>query len=365
MTKHNFTVLDNHKVNERIQNDLEKIKDTLLQEFPSIEALILVGGFGRAEGGVLIKDGQIQPINDYDIVVVTEEKVCLKKVDEIRKKLAEKIGIWWIDISVFNSKKIRSVNQSIYSYDLKYGSTVFWGNPEVVSLMPDMAASKMPLVEGQTLFVTRLWTFLGPFSVEFLNRELTDDESFFLANQMSKALLACVDVLLLSKHAYHVSYIERNKRIKKLYSNMRKWYPMLDWALEIKLKPTYDGYDQLVKRYFEIKTFYLEIMRSFLSNMYRRNFCDWLEFISIYKTNYRTLLKRTGYLLLRRSSRYEKKLDIDIAQLGLVVAYNRDSIDKEYFNLVQQYLSKATGEDQNNLSWEDARKLAVELRNSV
>lgn len=365
MTDYNFTVLNNPKVNAKVQEDLERIKDALLQEFASIEALILVGGFGRGEGGVVIENGQIRPINDYDIVMVSEGSAHPKKIYEIRKKLAEAIGIWWIDVSVFNPNKLKKLKQSIYSYDLKYGSTIFWGEPEILKRIPDMKASKMPLIEGQTLFITRLWTFLGPFSVEFLNREITNDEAFYLANQLSKALLACVDVLLLSKYAYHVSYIERNKRVKKFYPNMERYYGMFDWALEIKLKPKYDEYHQLIKKYFEIKTFCLEIMKVFLSKMYRRNFRDWSEFGRIYKTNYRTLIKRAGYLLLRRSRRFEKKLDIDIVQLYLIASYHRDSIDKKYFHTALHYLSKVTGKGQNNLSWEDARKLASELRNTV
>ena len=50
MIEHNFTILNDDRVNWRIQNDLEMIENTLLQKCTGIEALILVGGFGRGDG---------------------------------------------------------------------------------------------------------------------------------------------------------------------------------------------------------------------------------------------------------------------------------------------------------------------------
>jgi hypothetical protein len=364
MKEYNFTIYNDYKVNERIREDLSKIKTVILREFFDVEALILVGGFGRGEGGVIIVDDIVKPINDYDIVVVSEEKILPQKINKIRKKLAEEIGIWWVDISIFNKRKLQKLKTSIYSYDLKYGGIVFFGNPEILNLIPRMVASKIPLIDGEYLFITRLWTFLGPFSTEFLNRKLTKDESFFLANQMSKAILACVDVLLLSKGCYHVSYAERNKIVKNIFPDMVEYFVVFDWALETKLRPVL-GEMYTVEAYFNIKNFYFKIMKRFLSKLYKREFSDWAIFFKAYKNKFHSMLRRIGYIVLKRSFRYERKLNIDLAQLSLLISWNRDSVEKKYFFQALQYLKKATGKDYDEFSLEDARKLIVELRNTI
>ena len=327
MKEYNFTIYNDDKINARIQEDLRKIKTAILREFPEIEALILVGGFGRGEGGVVIVDGIVKPINDYDIVVVSEEKIRPQKINEIRKKLAEEIGIWWVDISIFNRRKLQKLKKSIYLYDLKYGSVVFWGDPDILNLIPDMDASKILLIEGEYLFVTRLWAFLGPFSIEFTKRKLTKDESFFLANQMSKAILACVDVLLLSKGKYHVSYTERNKIVKSMFPEMSEYFAVFDWALETKLRPVL-GITYTVEEYFKVKKVYLEIMKRFLSKLYKTDFHDWSVFYKAYKNKPYSMIRRIGYLVFKRSFEYERKLNIDLAQLGILISLKPGSINK-------------------------------------
>ena len=69
-----FTYTYNKKVQIRIISDLNIIKNELLKYIPEIKALILAGGFGRGEGSVLLQDGLVQPINDYDIYIILPEK---------------------------------------------------------------------------------------------------------------------------------------------------------------------------------------------------------------------------------------------------------------------------------------------------
>ena len=65
-----FTVYDEKNIDAGIQSDLEKITAILHQNFhDEIQDLILVGGFGRGEGSVLIENGVHKPVNDYDIVL--------------------------------------------------------------------------------------------------------------------------------------------------------------------------------------------------------------------------------------------------------------------------------------------------------
>ncbi|SVB90683.1 uncharacterized protein METZ01_LOCUS243537, partial [marine metagenome] len=67
-----FTIHDNQDIYHRISSDLDLITQIILNEFTNIESIVLAGGFGRGEGSVLIVDNDIQPINDYDIYIITK-----------------------------------------------------------------------------------------------------------------------------------------------------------------------------------------------------------------------------------------------------------------------------------------------------
>ena len=121
---HNFTVYNENEINLKIKSDLEKTRIKLLREFSGIEALILVGGFGRGEGSVLREANEIEPINDYDIVMVSRQPIGVSKIDYLRKELAKELDIWWVDISNYTLNKLTRLRYTMYNYDLKYGSHV-------------------------------------------------------------------------------------------------------------------------------------------------------------------------------------------------------------------------------------------------
>ena len=68
-----FTIHDSQDIYHRISSDLDLITQIILNKFTNIESIVLAGGFGRGEGSVLIVDNDIQPINDYDIYIITKE----------------------------------------------------------------------------------------------------------------------------------------------------------------------------------------------------------------------------------------------------------------------------------------------------
>ena len=67
-----FVVNQDKKIAKRINDDLSIIQQIILENFNYVESIILAGGFGRGEGGVLIHEKEVQPINDYDLYVITK-----------------------------------------------------------------------------------------------------------------------------------------------------------------------------------------------------------------------------------------------------------------------------------------------------
>lgn len=354
-------------VQARISADLSIVIDQLTKDIgTNLVSLILVGGFGRGEGAILIENGEAIPINDYDFVMVLRKQCDVNLIAKIRRELAEKIGIWWVDISVYTVDQLRRLRYTMYNYDLKYGSQVIYGDPSILSLVPNMDPAKMPLVEAEIQFHTRLWCFLGPFSVQYLEKLPTEEDKFFLANQLSKALLACSDALLILNGQYHYSYAERLRRFEAVFQDRTDLLPLIREATEFKLHPTREIHYDVIERWFHVRHIFLDTMWYFVNQLYWRQFHDWRGYAWHYRYNFRQVLFRLGHLLLKRNLQHEQRIRVNLAQLFLLASFEqRDQFDNSLFDLAKLELSKIVTLDQSALDWDTVRDLAVQLRMEV
>ena len=64
----------NKEYNEKVENDLRIIKEILIKETNPI-SIILFGGFGKGEGSVQKIKNKVVPLNDYDIYLITKNKL--------------------------------------------------------------------------------------------------------------------------------------------------------------------------------------------------------------------------------------------------------------------------------------------------
>ncbi|MHC4579941.1 MAG: hypothetical protein ACYS14_00690, partial [Planctomycetota bacterium] len=80
------------RISNRIQEDLDRIVEEITQ-LEGIVALILMGGFGRGEGSVVTIRGRTRPLNDYDLMIVTENAEDIaRQVDKLSDELATDFG---------------------------------------------------------------------------------------------------------------------------------------------------------------------------------------------------------------------------------------------------------------------------------
>jgi len=336
--------------------------------FLKLEAVILYGGYGRDEGSWIIEnDGGYRPYNDYDILVVVENKISVEQIDPLRKDLAVQIGIRWVDIGQNTSAELQKLRPSIYSYDLKYASKVIQGDPSVLNLIPEIDAAKLPLKEGEVLFFTRLWTLLGSLDEKGFKVDRKEEESRFFRNQMAKAVLAVVDVLLLQKGAYHPSYEERVKQLSKFYPEKRELCELAEWALEEKLFPR-----TLYMKASEIQQLYQKVHYYFFSEMYNLLTCYYGQNIDNPKAIEKNLkwapinlIKRIGWIILRRNLNWERKIFVNLAQCYIAAAFNSGSNCKEFLQKGMEYIRCLDSSFPEISSWDDARMRVAELRMEV
>src|SRR3989339_1840041 len=96
-----YTVAGSPQFEQRLGNELQRIVTAVrdLPQAPPIEAIVLMGGYGRGEGTPLHKDGIEQPFNDYDLMVICgnlsyqTRQHFQKRLRMLEKELTDQLGI--------------------------------------------------------------------------------------------------------------------------------------------------------------------------------------------------------------------------------------------------------------------------------
>lgn len=348
-----YTIHQDPEIDGRIERDLKIITETLINRFDSIDALILVGGFGRGEGSVIFESGQPTPLNDYDIVIITNTPLPQDELKKCSKDLVDMLGIRLIDLIPLSKRGLKNLPFTMFNYDMKYGSYVFCGDPNIISEMPERDPKSMPLIEGKILLFNRLICPLESFSIDFLKREPEQNKKFFLVNQSGKTILACADALLVLNAEYHHNYKEKCKRFIKSYPNDMERIKLVKRAAEFKLKPQKNiGFDT-VEYWFQAKEFYEETFKQLMAKLYNRDFNDWIDFCNFYAST--GLFRKLLHSVFRSSL---SKTNIEIAEILILFSINKNSIDSGMLKKASKIFKYPLDKD-DITSWNELRKVVV------
>jgi len=281
--------------------------------------------------------------------------------------LAKQIGIRWVDISQMTSTELRKIQPSIYSYDLKYASKVIHGDQSVLDFIPEINPAKLPLKEIEILFFTRLWTLLGSLDENGFGCDLVGENSRFFRNQMAKAILAAVDVLLLVVGAYDASYCERVERIAKLYPGKDDVLKLSRWALTEKLSPQVP-----MMHPEEIRELYRSVHSLFFREMYRglslhfgRPISNPVNIEYNIKWLPKTIMRRLWCFVKFRSLRMEQQISIMLAQSYIAAAWNTDGINEKWLSRGITFLRRIDDKVNHQINWDEARLEVARLRMKI
>ncbi len=331
-----YTVLENNKVDDIINGHLDLIKDTLLEKISGIEAVFLVGGFGRGEGGVLISDDKITPVNDYDIEIIIEKIPERNHLEGIEKELARKIGISFVHIECHLRNELIKTKLTIYFYDLKYGSIQLYGDKKILSLIPDFSPSDIKLSEGFNILLTRIKSIILAYNSLVYNIDKSEDIIFFGINQLSKAILACIDANLILKHSYHHLYSRRIKLFKELYPNVsEKFKSAAEWAIRFKLHPNHNDKAD----FFSILSIYKNAFIMFMAfyfhlpnKIIKMNITFWLLY------HPKIIIKRLYLKIIKRNNWFEEFLSKSKTGLEIMESFSEESINKTIEDKIKKYI---------------------------
>jgi hypothetical protein len=244
-----FTIDGSDELERELNALCERAGSELSKIIPSskLEALLLGGGYGRGEGGVLRSPAGDKPYNDLEFYVILKssdllaEKRYHHRIHHLAEVLTQEAGIE-VEFKLLARRKLERSPVTMFYYDLIAGHRLVLGRESWLAHCDQhRAAHRIPLHEATRLLMNRSSGLL--YSQEMLLRpDFGSDEADFVGRNFAKAKLALGDVFLAMRGQYHWSCRERHKRLRKLeiegsLQNFSSLVPLHSQGVEFKLHP--------------------------------------------------------------------------------------------------------------------------------
>lgn len=186
-----------------------------------LEAVLLGGGYGRGEGGVLRTSIGDRPYNDLEFYVFIRGNRHLNEIRYGRalhvlgEILTPQAGID-VEFKITSRCELESAPISMFSYDLTKGHRWLVGGESVLARCAHHGeAGDIPLAEATRLLMNRCSGLL--FAREKLEKpEFTSADADFVRRNIAKASLALGDALLVAYKQYHWSARERHRQVERI-----------------------------------------------------------------------------------------------------------------------------------------------------
>jgi len=186
-----------------------------------LEALLLGGGYGRGEGGVLTTAGGERPYNDLEFYVcirgarLLNEQRFGRALHVLGEILTPQAGIE-VEFKITSLRELGHAEVSMFSYDLVSGHRPLVGDlGSLARCAHHREADQIPLSEATRLLMNRGSGLL--FARERLEqREFTAADADFVRRNIAKAELALGDAVLVAHGLYHWSVRERHRQLERL-----------------------------------------------------------------------------------------------------------------------------------------------------
>lgn len=204
--------------NERLNETLLRIGDEVEQALGNnLVTLVLGGGYGRGEGGLVVKDGKEMPYNDLDLTLVVGNKSTIPRdrLKAIEKKYAKELGIH-VDFSrPLTVRDVENWPRWLMWYDLINGYVALKGGQELLaSLAPATLKEPLPVIEATRLLLNRGTGLLWAFRVVRKIEQAPDDD--FIRRNYYKCSLALGDALLIAYQRFTTKYWGRDDLLADL-----------------------------------------------------------------------------------------------------------------------------------------------------
>ncbi len=229
---------------DNIRHDIEYLVD---KEF--YEAIILIGGYGRGEGGVININGVEQPHNNFDFLVISKKinsdqtSFLHETCKEVFENHASKLGVL-VEFTIMEASKLKNIDPLVITYDMKYGHKLISGNSDILTKNKNFEVDTIPSWDVRNLIVNR-GTLLIINDLILNKKKLDKKDRKNVIKHWVKAIIGYGDALLFYMGEYHYSYVEKQKRMKKQTNVNIKFRALYNSAMNFRFSPNYERYDEL------------------------------------------------------------------------------------------------------------------------
>lgn len=213
----------------------------------SLDALVLGGGYGRGQGGVLRTPEGDRPYNDLEFYVFVrgnrlwQERRCRLGLARCTNRLAPAAGIH-LELKLDSMKRFRLNPVTMFSYDLVSRHRILYGRADLFTgCEHHLRAEQIPLAEATRLLFNRCSGLL--LSKESLQQDsLTAQPADFVGRNLAKAQLGLGDAVLTAFGQYHWDCLKRHARVEQLRPDgsmpwLRTIQTLHGKGVEFKLRP--------------------------------------------------------------------------------------------------------------------------------
>lgn len=209
-------------------------------------AALLIGGYGRGEGGVEVIDGIEHPHNNLDFLVITvstskdTREALRQRLLEALLPVALKCGIE-IDLSTIDAWKLRMSASLVIWYDMRFGHKTVLGDSSLVPSLRHFRADRIPAWDVRNLLVNRGTLLLVNEEIMASERVGGEHRKRIVRNNM-KAIIGYGDALLYFLGEYDWSYAERQRRMRGCKEVPGEFRDLYEEAIEFRFRPDYARY---------------------------------------------------------------------------------------------------------------------------
>lgn len=285
-----YTALDDPIVDQTIEEHMRRIVAAIRSRVEP-HSIFLRGSFGRGEGSVMVQDGELRFLSDYEVNVVISSPFYRSFLAKLSRQLTLELGV---DISLSWTRPdymykdrlgpfpMGSVPKTTGRYESRYGSLTLYGQ-DIFQSAPHMDPCQIALSSGVRLVLNRMAESL--YYISEANDTPLDDLSIFY--WINKIILACAESLLLLWGQYHYSYKERGRRFVSMADDRLDFMPdqgvllseLVDRATEFKLRPRPDFYQGAVgEMWLKVIPVVDAVFRHLVEEVYHFSFEQYVEF---------------------------------------------------------------------------------------
>lgn len=214
-----YTLVDHESIDSHIESEIALCRERIIGAFgDGLTSLVLVGGYGRGEGGVSRDNGRLMPKNNYDFLIVLKDSLRPKServktaLRTLKDGLDRELSVIF-EASCHRESKVRSAPHIMIFHDIYQASMTIYGH-EIRTLLPETVTAPLPPVEAMRILRNRSMLLVASvLGEEHLGYRPGPGQ---VKTWLAKAIIGFGDAISILRGCYRARYSDKMDAIREL-----------------------------------------------------------------------------------------------------------------------------------------------------